>query len=83
MSRASETTLNNLHETLANTLSQQIMDYADGKFLDKDGSPLPVPAALLSTTRSYLNDNNINRPEEEEPDPEDLLSDELPTFGDE
>ena len=81
MARATEATLNALHETLASTLTDQVKKYSDGEFKDKDGEPLPVPSALLSTIRSYLNDNDINRPEDEEPDPEDTLSDELPDFG--
>jgi hypothetical protein len=82
MSRASEATLNNLHEVLANQLISEINKYANGEY-KKDEVPIPVPASLLSTAAKYLNDNQINRPEDEEPDPEDLLSAELPNFGDE
>ena len=83
MSRASETALNDLHETIAKTLKTEIDKYLAGEYRNKDGDPLPVPASLLSTATKYLNDNAINRPEDEEPDPTDLLSDELPTFGEE
>jgi len=83
MSRASETALNDLHETIAKTLKAQIDKYVNGEFTDKEGSPLPVPASLLSTATKYLNDNAINRPEDEEPDPSDELADELPDFGEE
>lgn len=83
MSRASEETLNELHEVIGKTLISEIRKYADGEYV-KDECPIPVPASLLSTATKYLNDNQINRPEHDEPDPEDLLSDELPSFdGDE
>lgn len=82
MARATEATLNELHEEIGKTLISEIRKYKDGAYTDKDGCPIPVPAALLSTARSYLNDNQINRPDEEEPDPEDSLSNELPDFED-
>ena len=81
MSRANEATLNDLHETIAKTLKTEIDKYIAGDYRNKDGDALPVPASLLSTATKYLNDNAINRPEDEEPDPEDSLSDELPDFG--
>lgn len=79
MSRASEATLEELHEVIGKTLISEINKYADGEYT-KDGDPVPVPASLLSTATKYLNDNQINRPEFDEPDPSDHLSDELPNF---
>lgn len=81
MSRASEETLNRLHEVVAETLGEQIQKYRDGEYLDKEGNPLPIPSALLSTATKYLNDNQVNRAEQDEPDASDLLADELPNFG--
>ena len=86
MSRASEAILESLHNTIAETLTSELKRYADGDYdkVDEEGkfvSKSPVPASLIQSTVKYLNDNGINRPEEEEPDPSDLLADELPEFG--
>lgn len=78
--RASETALEELHAEIATTLKEQIAAYRNGEFLDKDDRKLPVPSALLAASIKFLKDNQIDRPEGEEPDPEDLLADELPSF---
>lgn len=81
MARASETALEALHSEIAKTLKEQIKKYNDGDFKDKDDNPIPVPSALLAASIKFLKDNQIDRPEDEEPDPDDLLADELPSFG--
>ena len=83
MSRASETILEELHNTIAETLKTELKRYADGEYVDADGNKKSIPASLIQSTIKYLKDNGIDRPEEDEPDPEDLLSDELPSFGEE
>lgn len=83
MSRASESILEELHNTIAQTLTDELKRYADGKFKDEDGKPKPIPASFLQMATKFLKDNGIDRPEDDEPDPEDLLSDELPSFGEE
>ncbi len=82
MSRASETLLEELHNTIAQALTDELKHYADRDFKDEDGTAKPIPASLLQTASKFLKDNGIDRPEDEEPDPEDLLSEELPSFGD-
>lgn len=81
--RASASILEELHNEIAKTLKEQIKKYGDGDFKDKDDNPLPVPSALLAASIKFLKDNSIDRPEHDEPDPEDLLADELPSFGEE
>ncbi len=83
MSRASEAVLESLHNTIATTLVEELKRYADGEYVDGDGIKKPIPASLIQSTIKYLKDNGIDRPEDEEPDPSDLLADELPTFGEE
>jgi len=80
---ASKELLERLHNQIGETLIKEIKKYADGEYKNKDGDVIPVPASLLSTATKYLNDNSVNRPDEEEPDPSDHLADELPVFGDE
>ncbi len=94
MSRASETILEELHNTIAKTLKEELKRYAAGEYdekeetEDEDGvvtvviKKKSIPVSLLQCTTKYLKDNGIDRPEEDEPDPEDLLSGELPQFGD-
>ena len=81
MSRASETVLEALHNQIAETLTDELKKYADGEYLDGDGNKKSIPASLIQSTIKYLKDNGIDRPEDEEPDPTDLLADELPSFG--
>ena len=81
MSRASEQSLEELHNQIAQTLTEELKHYADRDFTDEDNRPKPVPASLLQTAARFLKDNGIDRPEDEEPDPTDLLADELPSFG--
>ncbi len=86
MSRASETILEELHNTIAETLKTELKRYADGDYdeIDDDGATVnkkPIPASLIQSTIKYLKDNGIDRPEDVEPDPSDLLADELPSFG--
>ncbi len=87
MSRAKATTLEKLHEEIAETLQSELKKYKDGDYdsTDDEGhiTRKPVPASLIQSTIKYLKDNGIDRPDEEEPDPEDLLAGELPTFGEE
>ena len=95
MSRASETILEELHNTIAETLKEELKRYASGEYDDKEETEddegvvtvivkkKSIPASLIQSTIKYLKDNGIDRPEEDEPDPEDLLSDELPSFGEE
>lgn len=80
--RATETSLEELHCEIAKTLKEQIQKYNNGDFKDQNDRVLPVPAALLSGAAKFLKDNQIDRPEDEEPDPSDLLGDDLPSFGD-
>lgn len=82
MSRASESALEALHNTIAEGYAREIKKYMNGEYTDKDGEVAPIPAALLAGAARFIKDNSIDRPEDEEPDPEDLLSDELPSFGD-
>lgn len=81
MSRATETALENLHATIADGYAKEIKKYMDGDYKDKDDNTLPIPAALLAGAARFLKDNRIDAPEDDEPDPEDLLADELPSFG--
>lgn len=79
--RASETALEKLHNQIATSLTRELEKYANGEYLNKEGEPLPTPASLISTAAKYLNDNSINRPEQDEVEDSDLLADELPIFG--
>ena len=85
MSRASETILEELHNTIAETLKEELKRYADGDYDTTDGDGVvtkkSIPASLIQSTIKYLKDNGIDRPEDEEPDPSDLLAGELPSFG--
>lgn len=85
--RASDASLEALHKAIADTLTTELARYQSGEYdrVDPDTKEItkvPVPAALIASTIKYLKDNGIDRPEEDEPDPTDLLADELPTFGD-
>lgn len=83
MSRASEKALEDLHNQIANGYTTEIAKYRNGDYLDKEGAPLPIPAALLAGAARFLKDNRIDTPEDDSADPEDLLADELPSFGEE
>ena len=80
MSRATETALEKLHATIADGYSREIEKYSRGEYVDKDGNPQPIPAALLAGAARFLKDNRIDTPEDDLPDPEDLLAGELPSF---
>lgn len=82
--RASDADLEALHRSIAATLKQELDRYSSGYYdrPEEGPAPTPVPAALIASTIRYLKDNGIDRPDEEEPDPTDLLADELPTFED-
>lgn len=82
MSRATETKLEALHNAIAEGYAREIEAYSEGKYLDKEGNPQPIPAALLAGAARFLKDNRIDSPEDDLPDPDDLLADELPSFGD-
>ncbi len=82
MSRATETALEALHATIADGYAREIKNYTEGKYIDKEGNPLPVPAALLAGAARFLKDNRIDQPDDDHADPEDLLADELPEFED-
>ena len=84
MSRASETILEELHNTIAQALKTELQRYADGEYDTTDEGVVTrksIPASLLQIASKFLKDNGIDRPEDDEPDPEDLLSEELPRFG--
>lgn len=81
MSRATESALEELHNAIADGYRREIRKYMDGEYLDKDDRALPIPAALLAGAARFLKDNAVDRPEDEETDPDDLLADELPSFG--
>jgi hypothetical protein len=76
LSRATADLLDSLHGTVADSLLEEIKEYREGRKLDKEGNPLPVPAALLSQAIKFLKDNGIDRAVQKG-DPEDLLADEL------
>ncbi len=74
--------LEGLHDAIADGYATEIKKYSDGEYKDKEGDPLPIPAALLAGAARFLKDNAVDRPDEDSTDPDDLLNDELPTFGD-
>ncbi len=78
--RATEAALDALHKSIADGYAQEIKNYSEGKHLDKEGNPLPIPAALLAGAARFLKDNRIDTPDDDAADPEDLLADELPEF---
>lgn len=90
--RAHSEVLDALHATIAETLDAELKNYRSGvydrvvKKAGEDGRETeekvktPVPAALIAATIKFLKDNGADRPEEPEPDPSDLLADELPDF---
>ncbi len=84
MSRASESVLEALHNRIAETLTDELERYANGDYDTTDEAGVTIrksiPASLIQSTIKYLKDNGIDRPEEEEPDPRDLLADDLPVF---
>ena len=80
MSRATETALEKLHATIADGYASEIAKYSQGAYVDKEGNPLPIPAALLAGAARFLKDNRIDAPEDDTTDPDDLLADELPSF---
>lgn len=81
MTRANETLLDELHAMTGATFLSEIKRYKEGLVLDKDGNPLPVPAALLTSAAKFLKDNGVDRAVKPG-DPEDLLADELPDYPD-
>lgn len=81
MMKATQQALEALHNRIADGYATEIQKYMDGVYLDKEENSLPIPAALLAGAARFLKDNQIDRPEDDEPDPEDLLADELPSFG--
>lgn len=82
MSRATEKVLDELHNEIADGYAAEIKKYRSGAYVDKDGNPMPVPAALLAGAARFLKDNRVDTPEDDSADPEDLLADELPSFED-
>lgn len=81
--RATEAALDALHAEIADGYAAEIKKYREGEYLDKDERPMPIPAALLAGAARFLKDNRIDAPEDDVADPEDLLADELPDFGEE
>ncbi len=91
MSRASETLLEELHNTIATTLRDELKHYADGDYdiysePEDDSEPVllqrkSIPASLIQSTCKYLKDNGIDTPEEPEEEDDDDLEDKLPKFG--
>jgi hypothetical protein len=90
--RANSEALDALHKTIAETLDEELRNYRTGVYdrretsVDEDGEvtekvvKTPVPAALIASAIKFLNDNDVRRPDEDEPDSSDLLADELPNF---
>lgn len=60
--RGSETVLDSLHGLVALTLTEQIGKYSRGEVRDGEGTPLPIPAALLAQALKFLSDNGIDAP---------------------
>lgn len=76
--RGTESALDSLHGLVALTLLEQIQAYKDGKVRDGEGTPLPIPAALLAQALKFLADNGIDAPATQ---PKlDALKRALPTF---
>lgn len=61
MSRATEDLLDALHGMQAQTLLDELQGFQRGKYLDHEGNPLPVPAALLGQINKFLKDNGVDR----------------------
>jgi CTP:molybdopterin cytidylyltransferase MocA len=61
MSRATEDLLDMLHGSVANSFLEEIKAFKAGNYLDKDGNPLPIPAALLAQAAKFLKDNGVDR----------------------
>ena len=78
--KATQEALERLHNSIADGYTRELKKYADGAYVDKDGNPEATPAALLAGAARFLKDNRIDSPEFSEPDPDDLLNDELPEF---
>lgn len=81
MSRAVDTELDALHRAVAINYLDEIQAYRDNKRLDKDGNPIPIPAALLNAAAKFLKDNGVDRAHRPG-DPEDKLAAVLPEFDD-
>tara|TARA_R110002072_G_scaffold151470_1_gene300778 strand:- start:12255 stop:12521 length:267 start_codon:yes stop_codon:yes gene_type:complete len=82
MSRATEDLLDSLHGMTAEALLEEIKRYRAGDILNKDGDPIPVPAALLAQAINFLKANGVDRAIRPG-DPEDFLAKELDDeFGD-
>ncbi|MGY6517476.1 MAG: hypothetical protein ACXIUZ_02060 [Lysobacteraceae bacterium] len=79
--RATEDLLDTLHSLTATALMDEIKKFRQGKYLDKDGNVLPVPAALLAQAAKFLKDNGVDRPRREGNEI-DKLANELPDFAD-
>lgn len=74
---AGEDLFHDLHLLTAESFLAEIQRYRSGEITDKDGNPLPVPAALLTSAAKFLKDNGVDRPAKAA-DPMDLLNEELP-----
>jgi hypothetical protein len=63
MSRASNESMDSLHELAAMTIIEQINEYRAKRVLDpKTGEVLPCPPALLAQAIKFLKDNGIDAP---------------------
>jgi len=62
VSRATDDLLDTLHAVTGEAFLKEIQRYRNGEVLDSDGSPLPVPAALLTSAAKFLKDNGVDRP---------------------
>lgn len=80
--RARSEQLDVLHGLLAEEMIAQLNDYVKGNVKDEHGNRIPAPAAFLAQVNNYLKSNGVDRPNEPERDPSDLLADELPNFKD-
>ncbi len=79
MARATDNTLDELHELQANSLLAEIRRHQTN--VDEDGKPdpLPIPPALFAQVNKFLKDNGIDRAVTPG-DPTDLLDEEVPVF---
>ena len=73
MSRASETILEELHNTIAETLKEELKRYANGEYDETDGdgkvTKKSIPASLIQSTIKYLKITELTDPKTTNPTP--------------